>query len=357
MKGIYIWGTGRRARQIVRAFFDELVECDIRGFIDNFSEERSFNGWSVFPPDVLRKQQDLNIFIAVDNRKPIVDQIARDYPYYSERILDIRFFEKLKIFARYRNTNDPEIQEILDYLEDESLTWFNYPFVNKYDNSVRVKKDENLGLFYFIYQDKRIYLSRKFHNDCMAREYVKSLYIEQDEQSPHRYLTRTYDVPDQSIVIDAGCAEGFFSIGIIERVQHIYIFEPDPMWCEALKYTFEPFKKKVTIVEKALSNFVYGKTTTIDNEIKDLNVDFVKMDIEGEELYALQGARRTIGHSPRIKCVVCTYHQEFAYDAIKLFFEHIGLKTEHSRGYMWFDERYNEMRPFVLRRGLIRAYK
>jgi len=62
-------------------------------------------------------------------------------------------------------------------------------------------------------------------------------------------------------------------------------------------------------------------------------------------------------NSSEVECIVCTYHQECAYDAIKYYLEELNFRVSHSDGYMWFHEHFNRMRPPVLRRGLIKAKK
>lgn len=50
------------------------------------------------------------------------------------------------------------------------------------------------------------------------------------------------------------------------------------------------------------------QVTTIDNELKDKNVTFIKMDIEGAELKALHGAEEVIKEF-KPKLAICVYHK------------------------------------------------
>ena len=114
---------------------------------------------------------------------------------------------------------------------------------------------------------------------------------------------------------------------------------------------------KVSVIEKGVSDYVNANVTTLDDEFKDLEINFLKMDVEGEELNALKGARKLLERSSNVKCLVCTYHQEYADETISTFLRDMGFKTEHSYGYMCF--LYD---PFMgdtpdLRRGLLRAVK
>ncbi len=53
---------------------------------------------------------------------------------------------------------------------------------------------------------------------------------------------------------------------------------------------------------------VYIAVDTIDNLVEDENVNFIKMDIEGSELKALQGAAKTIKKN-KPTLTICVYHK------------------------------------------------
>lgn len=178
--------------------------------------------------------------------------------------------------------------------------------------------------------------------------------MEQDEKSPHLYITDQYRIKDNSVVIDAGVAEGNFSLEIIDRVKKIYLIESDRDWIEALKLTFSPYKDKVEIINVAASDYSDEGIAALDEIIHE-KVDCIKMDIEGEELFALRGCNRIIDESDNIQCLICTYHQEFAYDVICAFLKEKGMEIQTSCGYMYYaNHRINAPE---LRRGIVRARK
>ena len=47
------------------------------------------------------------------------------------------------------------------------------------------------------------------------------------------------------------------SLEIIEEAKHVYLFEQDEQWLEAIRATFEPWQAKVTIVQKYVSCLLY----------------------------------------------------------------------------------------------------
>ncbi len=359
-KKYYIWGTGFRAIQINQLYAVQLKQIEIIGYIDNNSSKWGgvFYGNNIFSPDILNDDRESYIIIANMFSDEIIKQIIEKYPWCEDRIMEPLFFERLQVISRYKNSKEEDIQEIINYLYNHGLQVFNYPFTEKYDNKeFHIEYDEDKKLFFTLFNAKKMYFSRSLCDEKRVREYYKSICLEQDINSPHRYLTDTFEIKDDAVVVDAGVAEGNFALSIVDRAKKIYLFEPDIEWVEALNYTFEPYKEKVVIINKCLSNYIDDSTTTIDETLGSSKVDFIKMDIEGEEYYAIQGAERSIITSEDLRCVVCTYHQEFAYSAIVKLLKELNFEIEDSMGYMWYPDSFNIMRAPVLRRGVIRGEK
>jgi len=78
----------------------------------------------------------------------------------------------------------------------------------------------------------------------------RSINKEQDNQSPHLYLTAEFQVDINSIVVDAGVAEGNFALSVVEKAKILYLIECDTEWMEALRLTFAPWKEKVVFCWK-----------------------------------------------------------------------------------------------------------
>ena len=353
----YIWGTGKIAQRMYRNYGHIMEKLNIKGYIDNDMAlwGSLFGGKKVYPPSKLQDEKNCYLALANSYKEAILKQLQDSMLADGVRIEE-NFIQRLQIMDRYWNSGDIEQREIARYLEDNPLHVFNYSFVTDYaDLECEIRYDLGKNLFYAIYNEKKMFFSRTFNTMKKARQYFKWLCMEQDMKSPHRYVEDIDRLGDDLVILDAGAAEGNFSLSLIDKAKKIYLFEPDDNWVEALKYTFEPYKEKVVIIQKNLSDYENRTTTTIDREMKNEVIDVLKMDIEGEELYALSGGIQTINRSPRIKCFVCTYHQEFAYEAIKAFFEENKFDIETSCGYMWFPENPYSKRTPILRHGVIRA--
>lgn len=355
-KKYYIWGTGYIAEQMNSQYKEQLKKLDILGYLDNNKSKvgNVFFGKKVYSPDVLLKNKNSYIIIANTFEKEIISQIEKEYPWSKDKVLDLFFLKKMQLICRYESSKDIEINNIVNFLQTNPLQVFNYTFTKKYNNQkYNIMFDEDKKLYYTYYCNKKMFFSRSLRTKEAVEEYYRGISIEQDVCSPHRYLTDDFYVQNNAVVIDAGVAEGNFSLSIIDNIKKLYLFEPDDDWMEALKYTFEPFKDKVIFINKGLSNYLAEKITTIDNEIKESHIDFIKMDIEGEEYYALQGGENVIISSKQIQCLICVYHQEFAYEVIKNFLLKHQFNIEVSKGYMCF---FNDVfREPTLRHGIIRA--
>ncbi len=269
---------------------------------------------------------------------------------------------KSKVLKYLRNHskeyNADDIKEILEYHNGKIKLGLFPVFLEKtYDKSeVKIEKDKETGLFYTYHNDKKMYFRRKYKSAYRAQRYYNNLRMEQDINSPHRYLTDKFNPNDNSIVLDIGGAEGFFSLDVIDKAKKIYIFECDNDWIEALKNTFKEYGDKVEIVKKYVSSKTDENNITIDDFIKEKEISgediFIKMDIEGAELEAIQGATNTIINN-NVSMAVCTYHNQNHEEEIRKIFKDYNM--ESSNGYMLYYYDFEFLEPYI-RRGVLRIY-
>ena len=202
------------------------------------------------------------------------------------------------------------------------------------------------GLPYIIHNGKRLYFKRNLENP--VEDTYRSLLIEQDERSAHRYVRSNEELMGK-ILLDVGAAEGIFALDVIDYVDHVYLFECDQEWIEALQATFMPWRDKVTIVQKYVSDKDDESNVTLDKFfVQKESVDnlFIKMDIEGYERFALRGSVNVLKRSKGVSGSICIYHLQDDQLLIGSFLSDLGMINEVVDGYLYID---GEMRSGIIR--------
>lgn len=274
----------------------------------------------------------------------------RTAPFYCENRAILKYFKS--------NLSDTFKNELL-YIRKNGFNIFPYSFNTKYKPvDVEVFTDES-GLKYVIQNGHRLYFTRQ-HSAVDIQWSYAFLNCEQDPDSPHCYANESCKVEQGDVLFDVGAAEGNFSLAMIEKVSKLYIFEADVAWIEALERTFEPWKEKVTIINKFASDHDSESTVTIDSITKYLQKNsslFLKLDVEGAEQSVLNGAMLSIGSGAfKVKAIVCTYHHPEDYENLSNFMLTKGFTVETTKGYMLFPYN-NNLKPPYFRRGLIYCSK
>lgn len=240
--------------------------------------------------------------------------------------------------------------------EKKELITFPYEFIDEYDyKKVKAWFDFTKKLYYVIHQNKRLYFPKKYDITTVKKVYSQ-LCMETDLRSPHSYVSRNFLVEKNNILFDVGAAEGIFTLTNIDKIKYGYLFEGDSEWLEPLCATFEPYKDKIRIVKKFVSDEQNENCLKLDCFVKDIFDEdiFVKIDVEGMEINVLNGATKLLA-SNRVKCACCTYHRHDDYSIISEFFKERNYIWEESAGVMLFLK--GEQKPPYFRKGIIRATK
>ena len=241
---------------------------------------------------------------------------------------------------------DTEKRRAYAFMGKYGLTAYPYPFSLEYEKtSIRCFVDEQLRMNYVVHSGKKLYFPKSYPEKEIILAY-KCLLIEQDERSPHQYVKDINRLKGK-ILLDIGAAEALFSLEVIELVNHVYIFECDENWIEALTATFDPWKNKVTITRKYVGDRNDENMITIDCflEGKAKTNLFLKMDIEGYETAALRGASNTLKEAPDIDFAICTYHRKEDANEIAAMFRSYHFEYEQTNGYLY----YGGLRKAILR--------
>ena len=225
-----------------------------------------------------------------------------------------------------------------------------YPYVWKkeYDEQhYEVNVDNTNGLPYVYHNGKKLYFKRDML--ASAEAVYRGLLIEQDKRSAHRYVD-SYEELKGKTLLDIGAAEAIFTLDTIECIDHAYLFECDESWIEALEATFAPYKEKITIVRKYVSDVDDEDNITLDtffrDEGKSIDNLFLKMDIEGYERKALEGAVHILEHGRQVGGSVCIYHLHDDKKVIESELKKFNLKINIQPGYLYFEK---EMRSAIIR--------
>jgi len=253
-------------------------------------------------------------------------------------------------------TLEPEILDALKYLKTHKYASFPFFWTEKYDTFLpEVHQDPENSRLYVLFEGKKMYFPKRYTETQIIWS-LRSIFKEQDSESPHLYLTPEFQVEPDSVIIDAGVAEGNFALSVVEKAKRLYLIECEAEWVEALKLTFAPWKEKVIFVEKYMSDSEGESTVSIDSLLKPVANEkyFIKMDIEGFEQKALAGMKNLVASGNAIKLNVCTYHQPFALKEISEILGDYGFDCQVSKGFVLFFHPGEEP---SFRKVLIRAEK
>ena len=242
-----------------------------------------------------------------------------------------------------------EYYDAYRYVGKYGVTLHPYKTAENYKKlSIKVLYDELENLPYVIHNDKKLFFPKSCSDFAIKNSY-RLLLIEQDENSSHRYL-KSYNEITGKILLDIGTAEGMWALDAMGYVEKMYLFECEEKWIKPLTATFKPYKNKVEIIRKYVSdnNSENHNTITIDTFLsnKDCNNLHIKMDIEGAEQSALEGAKNTFENGRNISFSICTYHKEDDAEKISRFFSERNYSYEFTKNYFF---NYPHLRKAVIR--------
>ncbi len=262
-------------------------------------------------------------------------------------------------YYRDRAITDEEIKTILNYLKNHPLENLlkpdHRPHKKYLKKEARFIFDPVYGMPYVDHEGKKLYFPQKITLKTQKKMYL-DLVEEQLPDSPHCYVTPDFSVNEGDVLFDVGSAEANFALSNIEKASRVVLFEASETWIKPLKATFAPWKDKITIVPKYVSNFNNSSTITIDAFVKEYGSrfipDFVKMDVEGAEMDVLNGMKEClVEHKPKL--AVTTYHKKNDFEEISYFLSNLGFNIRASTGVTLINEDGLSVPYF--RKALIRA--
>ena len=334
---IVVWGTGYFANEFVERK-SYHIDDNIIAFVDNNENVwgQKFKGTDIISPKQLAQINFDRLIICTAKFEEIKEQLQKELFIEDEVITYFDVEDKIKdeLISKYNDIQNDEIQSVLAYYKSHSLNVFGSYNEEDRDVIYPVKYDTD-GMPYILFEGKRMFFPKSYpfaqDNNTAC---IKNILYEQGKHSPHLYMKDEYKIKKDTVIVDAGVCEGNFALRYIDYVKKIYLIESDPEWIKVLKKTFAPYKDKVVICDKYLSSEDTDKTITLDTLINE-KIDFLKMDIEGYEISALEGGERVLRES-NAYCAVCSYHKHNDEFKIKNLLWRYGYKTDTSQGFMFF---------------------
>lgn len=290
----------------------------------------------------------------IQAQNKLISNLKEDILSIRKEIIEIYFDTHKDIADQYGN-------EIRYLKSSQTMEPFPYPQIKRIDQPIS-GYDDKQKLPFVIHKNKHLYFPCSWSPALASKVYCN--YIEREnllgggytEKAPHQYVTDSFQVEQNDVVVDAGCAEALFALDSIEKAKHIYLLETATIWFKPLQATFAPYKNKVTIIPKLLSSEISENTITLNNLFDKYSQEsfFIKMDIEGAEESVIQGSKKFLTSQNKIKLACCTYHKAHHAESISSLLKEMGYRIEFSDGYILFPLDKNQQPPYF-RKGLIRA--
>ncbi len=359
---IVFWASGHIAEYTVKLDMLKKLPCDIEimGFADNDKAKwgKDIGGYTILSPNQVKELEIDNIIILSDDHfDEIRDMLVNWLQIAPAKIKRRQQLLKLMLIHKYSSTEDSEIQDLLKHWENHDIGIFNqYVQRGKEVNEVYWDSIENMP--YIIFEDKRMYFPynyNRFEESESGKKVYRDLMCEQQPSSPHLYVKGNIKVEAGDVIVDAGVCEGNFALRYAERASKIYLIEGDSKWFRPLEKTFEKFRDKVVFCKRFLGRGDTERHICLDSLVEG-KLDFLKMDIEGAEVDALIGGRKTLLNN-NVKCSICSYHRINDESAISDILRAYGYETSHSDGYMVFWPDKDIWSCPELRRGIVYGVK
>ncbi|GIW68027.1 MAG: hypothetical protein KatS3mg096_895 [Candidatus Parcubacteria bacterium] len=284
----------------------------IKGIIDDYTEKER-----IFDIKILRSDQ-------IDKNNIVISSIIEGRP------------KSVRNLLLNKGVND-----LLDYFD------FNYMYPNlfqiPFNSGNREKILNNQSELQFVADKLQDDLSKKFFQEVidfrLNFNYWNKCFIYSPE---NQYFELFFNFENIFSFIDAGGYDGETTLNAFNKFRNlnkVIFIEPFP---ESMKLAKEKMSvlhnDKISFIETAISDhntvkyitthkgnanhlIDYGELTIRVSKLDEIvneKIDFIKLDIEGEELKALKGAENLIKKfKPYIAC--CVYHDQNHFWQIPLF--------------------------------------
>ena len=301
-EGVYIWGTGQLGQFVYAQCGKNNVF--VHGFIDNNKDNFSAEE-KIFSCDILKQKDTVIIasFFCVEIADQLKNLGIKNYIYYEDLAQILDGFD----------TYYPAFQGIHEELETNKA---------KYMHLYDILADELSREIYANLINYRMSLDTKYTIDAL------NLSLQNGSQYFDKVITEKME--RSYIFFDVGAFDGESTLDFINHVgkyRKIYFFEPDKNIIENAKKRLQS-KENIIFVQAggsektstahydaigkgagaiADSGTEIIRTVALDDYVEDGRT-YIKMDIEGHEMYALEGMKNSImRYKPLL--AISVYHQ------------------------------------------------
>lgn len=257
----------------------------------------------------------------------------------------------------HSGSDDKEVLQILEFLDQHPVQMIPYEFVAKYRaGDIHPVMDESAYPYVTVGRNKVFFPKEMGVVDIRAAVYAA--FIEQDVLSPHCYNNGCFNFHNEGAGVFIGASDGIYCLSILEYFRSVYLFEVDQKWIAPLTMTFAPWGDKVKIIQKFVSDRNKDDELTLDTFSQTINdeITYLQADVEGAEKKLLMGAEELLARGKNLKLSICSYHRHSDYSELGNILKSKGFSLSHSQGYliMWMQV---PLRKPYLRRGIIYADK
>jgi hypothetical protein len=250
------------------------------------------------------------------------------------------------------------IHEEMQWIRDHGAVVFPYSWaVDFRPRSIPVSRERD-GMPYVMRGNRRLFFPLSW-SDAKVRTYYNWILMEQCECSSHSYALCRSQGRQGRVLFDIGAAEGVWAFDNADLAKQIVLCEPNQEWHAPLARTFAQLEVPWILVDRFVTDADGQGRARLDTIAEPWRDEpfAIKMDIEGEETRALQGARFTLKRKRSTLWEICLYHTPSDQELLPEFMARnvAGIVSlEISRGFMMFLDELPPREPF-LRRGLVRV--
>lgn len=341
---------------IKKDYFNKKKQLLVEEFINNLSKKKYIlgrNKWSSSVSSVLQIDGIIDDF-TLENK-------FENLPIY--KMVDIKYEDCIVLSVTMGSPKTAQIR--LDKLGINNVDYFSFfkysklnillpPFICDFQENYNNNKNKYDEVYENLADEKSKNIFNKIIN--FKKTFDLDFMMEFENNSKLQYLEDDFFVlPSNYVFIDGGGYIGDTTFNVIEKYPNykkIYLFEPVYSNIIKAKDNLKKYKN-IEYIEAGLTNFEGDicfeeddssssisqignskiKVNYIDNIISE-DVDFIKFDIEGSELDALNGAKNLISKYRPI-LAICIYHKaEDWYKIPEIILEMYGEYKIYLRHYM-----------------------